>query len=136
MQTTKILRSAILITLIMCCPRLWSDAQEKIPVAEYDYYSLATTSIVDITTEASKFPNIPQRAKLLIEAAKILRPAKKEEAVRLLEVALRDLNEWGSADIARWQQRNVAATLRNELWPSMHWWILKRLLFDKKNFKL
>ena len=114
METTKILRSAILISLIMCCPRPWGEAQKKIPATEYDYYSLATTSIADITAEASKLPNIPQRVMLLIEAAKILQSAKKEESVRLLEVVLHDLKEWGSADAASWRQRNMAATLRNE----------------------
>lgn len=114
MQSTTILRSAILLMLIMCCPRPWCEAQKKIPHADYDYHALAITSIADITAEASKFPDIPQRVKVLIEAAKILQPAKKEEAVRLLEVVLRDLKEWGSADAASWRQRNTAATLRNE----------------------
>lgn len=100
--------------LVMCCPRPWCEAQKKIAPADYDYYALAITSIADITAEASKLPDIPQRAKILIKAAKILQPARKEEAVRLLEVVLRDLNEWGSADAASWWQRNMAATLRNE----------------------
>ena len=114
MQTTKISRSAILLMLIMCCPRSWCEAQKKIPPADYDYYALAITSIADTTTEASKLPDIPQRVRVLIEAAKILQPAKKEEAVRLLEIVLRDLKEWGSPDTASWRQRNMAATLRNE----------------------
>jgi hypothetical protein len=100
--------------LLMCCPRSWCEAQKKIPPADYDYYALAIASIADITTEASKLPDIPQRVKLLIEAAKILQPAEKDESVRLLEVALRDLKEWGAADAASWRQRNMAATLRNE----------------------
>ena len=113
-QTTKFSRSAILLMLIMCCPRSWCEAQKKIPPADYDYYALAITSIADTTEETSKLPDIPQRVNLLIEAAKILQPAKKEEAVRLLEVVLRDLKEWGSAGTASWRQRNMAATLRNE----------------------
>jgi len=100
--------------LVLCCPRPWCEGQKKITPADYDYYSLAITSIADITAEASKLSDIPQRAKILIKAAKILQPARKEEAVRLLEVVLRDLNEWGSADAASWGQRNMAATLRNE----------------------
>ncbi|HEX7772285.1 MAG TPA: hypothetical protein VF435_07670, partial [Pyrinomonadaceae bacterium] len=100
--------------LVVCCPRPWCEAQKKIPAADYDYYALAITSIADTTAEASKLSEIPQRAKVLIEAAKILQPAKKEEAVRLLEVVLRDLKEWGSADTTSWRQRNMAATLRNE----------------------
>lgn len=114
MQTTKILQSVSLVMLVMCCPRPWCEAQKKIAPADYDYYALAITSIADITAEASKLPDIPQRTKILIKAAKILQPARKEEAVRLLEVVLRDLNEWGSADAASWRQRNIAATLRNE----------------------
>lgn len=100
--------------LLMCCPQPWCEAQKKNAPADYDYYALAITSIADITAEASKLPDIPQRTKILIKAAKILQPARKEEAVRLLEVVLRDLKEWGSADAASWGQRNTAATLRNE----------------------
>lgn len=114
MQSTTILRSAILLTLIMCCPRTWCEAQKKIPHADYDYHALAITSIADTTAEASKLRNIPQRVKVLIEAAKILQPAKEDEAVRLLEVVLRDLKEWDAVDTASWHQRYTAATLRNE----------------------
>ena len=114
MQSTKLLSLAILISLCLCEQRSLCKAQKKIPPADYDYYALAITSIADTTAEASKLPDIPQRVKVLIEAAKILQPAKKEEAVRLLEVVLRDLKEWGSADDASWRQRNTAATLRNE----------------------
>jgi hypothetical protein len=114
MQTTKILSLAILISLSFCWPRSWCNAQKKPSPAEYDYYSLAITLIAEVTAEASKLPDIPQRVKVLIEAAKILQPAKKEEAVRLLEVVLRDLKEWGSAETANWRQRHIAATLRNE----------------------
>lgn len=114
MQTTKILSLAILISLSPCGPRSLCNAQKKIPPADYDFYALAMSSIADVTAEASKLPDIPQRVKVLIEAAKILRPAKKEEAVRLLELVLRDLKEWGSANDASWQQRNTAANLRNE----------------------
>jgi len=114
MKTPTILQSVSLFMLVLCCPRPWCEGQKKITPADYDYYSLAITSIADITAEASKLSDIPQRAKILIKAAKILQPARKEEAVRLLEVVLRDLNEWGSADAASWGQRNMAATLRNE----------------------
>ncbi|HEX7773249.1 MAG TPA: hypothetical protein VF435_12560 [Pyrinomonadaceae bacterium] len=114
MQTTRILSAAILISLIICWPGSLSKAQKKVPAADYDYYALAITSITEITGEASKLPDIPQRAKVLIEAAKVLQPAKSEESIRLLELVLRDLREWGSADDASWRQRNMAASLRNE----------------------
>jgi hypothetical protein len=114
MQTSKILSLAVLISLSLGWPQSLCSAQKKIPPADYDYYALAISSIADVTAEASKLPDIPQRVKVLIEAAKILQPAKKEEAVRLLEVVLRELKEWGSADDASWRQRNMAATLGNE----------------------
>ena len=104
----------ILISLVLCWPRPWCQAQKKAAPADYDYYALAITSISDITRDAAKLPDIPNRVKLLIEAAKILGPANKEEAVRQLEVVLFDLKEWGSADSASWAQRNMAATLRND----------------------
>ena len=114
MRTTEIRWLVILISFVLCCPQPWCQAQKKNPPVDYDYYALAISSITDIAGEASKLPDIPQRVKLLIDAAKILHPAKKEEAVRLLEVVLRDLKEWGFADTASWRQRNTAATLRNE----------------------
>jgi hypothetical protein len=113
-QATKILSLTLLIALGVCWPRSWCNAQKKNSSADYDYYSLAITSIADVTAEASKLPDVPQRVQVLIQAAKILQRARKEEAVRLLEVVLRDLKEWGSADAASWSQRNTAATLRNE----------------------
>ena len=114
MRTTMIRCIAILISLVLCWPRPWCHAQKKGVPAEYDYYALAITSISDITREAAKLPDIPKRVKVLIEAAKMLGPANKEEALRQLEIVLRDLKEWGSADTASWPQRNLAATLRNE----------------------
>ena len=96
MRTTEIRGLVILISFVLCCPQPWCQAQKKIAPVDYDYYALAITSITEIAGEASKLPDIPQRVKLLIDAAKILQPAKKEEAVRLLEVVLRDLKEWVS----------------------------------------
>lgn len=90
-------------------------AQNRIAPVQYDYYSLAITSILNSAREASKLPDIPQRVNLLINAAKILPAPQHDEAVRLLEVALRDVNEWGLEDKAKWRQRNTAATLRNEI---------------------
>lgn len=114
MRNTKLLTSAILIALILSWPLSLCKAQKKIHPSEYDYHALAIASIADLTAEAAKLPDIPQRVTILIEAARILRLAKKDEAVRLLEVSLRDLKEWSSADAASWRQRNTAATLRNE----------------------
>jgi hypothetical protein len=113
MRTTKIRWPVILIALVACWPGLWCQAHKK-AAAEYDYYALAMTSILEITREATKLSDIPQRARVLIEAAKILGPANKDEAVRQLDLVLRDLREWGSADSATWRQRDIAATLRNE----------------------
>lgn len=91
------------------------EAQNRVAPAEYDYYSLALTSISNSAREASKLPDIPQRVTLLIKAAKILSTSQHDEAVRLLDVALRDLKEWSSADKASWYQRNTAAELRNDV---------------------
>jgi hypothetical protein len=112
-RTTKI-RLVILISLVLCWPRPWCQAQKKVTPADYDYYALALTSISEITRDAAKLSDIPQRVNVLIEAARILGPANKDEAVRQLDIVLRDLKEWGSADSASWRQRDTAATLRNE----------------------
>lgn len=114
MRNTNIASLVILSLLVLCWPRAWCQAQKRAAPAEYDYYALAITSISDITRDATKLQDIPERVKVLIEAAKILVPANKEEAVRQLEVVLRELKEWGYADAASWSQRNMAATLRSE----------------------
>jgi hypothetical protein len=115
MQIKKILSIAILISVVFCCSRSLCRGQKKKPPADYDYYALATSSISEIARDASKLPDIPQRVRILIDAAKILAPAKQPEAVRLLDVALADLKEWGSSEDTSWRQRNMAATLRNEV---------------------
>lgn len=91
------------------------EAQNRLAPAEYDYYSLALASILNSAAEASKLPDIPQRVNLLINATKILPASEHDEAVRLLEVALRNVKEWGSEGKASWHQRHTAATLRNEV---------------------
>ncbi len=91
------------------------EAQNRMTPAEFDYHSLAITSILNSAREASKLPDIPQRVKLLVNAAKILPAAQHDDAVRLLEVALRDSKDWGSADKASWYQRHTAAELRNDV---------------------
>lgn len=91
------------------------QAQKPIAPAEYDYYSLALTSISNSAAEASKLPAIPQRVNLLIQAVELLPASQHDEAVRLLEIMLHDVKAWGSDDKAGWRQRNTAATLRNEI---------------------
>ena len=97
------------------CPSSPCEAQNKFAPPEYDYYSLALTSISSSAAEASKLPDIPQRVSLLISAAIILPSSQRDEAVSLLELALRNVKEWGSQNKASWYQRNTAAQLRNEI---------------------
>jgi hypothetical protein len=91
------------------------EAQNRLAAAEYDYYSLALTSISNSAREASKLPDMSQRVKLLLYAAKILAPSQHDEATRLLDVALADLKQWTSEEKASWYQRHTAATLRSEV---------------------
>ena len=91
------------------------EAQNKITPPEYDYYSIATTTISNSAAEASKLTDIPQRVKLLIYAAKILPTSQHDEAVHLLAIALGDIKKWGSEDKASWYQRHTAGELRNDL---------------------
>jgi hypothetical protein len=115
----RIARTIALVAILISPGFFWRlrecEAQNRMAPAEYDYYSLAITSILNSAAEASKLPDVPQRVKLLINAAKILPLAQHDDAVRLLGVALRDLKEWGSEDKAGWYQRHTAATLRNEV---------------------
>jgi hypothetical protein len=91
------------------------EAQQRLAPSEYDYYSLAMTSISNSSAEASKLLDIPQRVKLLMYAATLLPASGHEEAVRLLEVALSDLKEWISQDKATGLQRYTGLTLRNQV---------------------
>lgn len=91
------------------------QAQSRMARAEYDYHAFAITSVLNSAREASKLPDVPQRVKLLLYAAKILAPSRRDEAKQLLDLALSDVNKWGSADKARWYQRHTAANLRNEV---------------------
>jgi hypothetical protein len=90
-------------------------AQSRMARAEYDYNALAITSVLNSAREASKLPDVPQRVKLLVYAAKILAPSRRDEAKQLLELSLSDVNKLGYEDKASWYQRHTAATLRNEV---------------------
>lgn len=91
------------------------EAQKRLAPSEYDYYSLAITSISNSAAEASKLPDIPERVRLLIYAAKLLPASGHEGAIRLLEVALNDLKEWFSQEKTTGVQRHEAVTLRNQV---------------------
>jgi hypothetical protein len=108
----------IVLVILISAGLFWApvcEAQNRIAPAEYDYSSLALTSILDSAAEASKLPDVPQRVKLLINAAQILPTTQHDDAVRLLEVALRDVKEWDSEGKASWYQRHTAATLLTEV---------------------
>ena len=114
------IRGTIAVVVILLSPGFFwrlreCVAQSKINSADYDYYSLAITSISNSAAEASKISDMPQRVKLLVYAAKILAPSQHDEAMRLLDVALGDLKQWASEDKASWYQRHTAATLHNEV---------------------
>ncbi|MGH9928031.1 MAG: hypothetical protein ACREA9_02260 [Pyrinomonadaceae bacterium] len=92
------------------------EAQKKSPASsEYDYYSLAISSISNSAAEASKLPDIPERVKLLIYVATLLPASEHKGAIRLLEVALNDLKEWFSQEKTTGVQRHEALTLRNQV---------------------
>jgi hypothetical protein len=122
MPGKKILRIANTITLAACLisplPVTRSrecEGQRRTEPLEYDYYSLAIASILNSAAEASKLPNVPQRVKLLIDAAKSLPLSERAQSLRLLEVALRDLRDWGSENTATGSQKHRAEALRNEV---------------------
>jgi len=111
------------------------EPQKRIAPTEYDYHSLAITSILTSAEEASKLPDVSQRVRLLIKAVKILPVSQHDEAVRLLEVALRDLREWDSSENASWFQRHKAATLRNEVLAAYAVIEPEKAIFRQKEFQ-
>jgi hypothetical protein len=107
---TVILSAVLTFWLVSDC-----RAQNKTAADDYDYNSLAMTSVSSSSAEASKLPDIPQRVKLLIYAARILLRSQHDQAVGLLDLSLRDLKQWESEDKATWYRRHTAGTLRNEV---------------------
>ena len=83
--------------------------------AEYDYDALAITSVLNSARESSKLPDVPQRVKLLVYAARIVAPTRRDDAKQLLDLCLGELNKWNSADKASQYQQQTAASLRNEV---------------------
>src|SRR5258708_29220899 len=72
------------------------DAQSKAALPEYDYRPLAIASILSAAQEAAKLPDIEQRVTLLIRAAQVLPPSKRDDAIGFLDVALHYLKDWTS----------------------------------------
>jgi hypothetical protein len=113
-------RSFALVALMIFCASFFAArveecfAQEK-PPPEYDYKSLATASILDSAAEASKLPNVEQRVSLLLAAAKLLSASRRDDAISLLEIALRDLKAWVSDEKSVPRQRYLGAKLRAEV---------------------
>jgi len=114
-QASDIVRILALVIILISFSWPECQAQNRVARAEYDYYALAITSVLNSAREASKLPDVPERVTLLIYAAKILAPSRRDDAKQLLDLALDHLNKWSSADKAGRYQRHVAATLRNEV---------------------
>jgi hypothetical protein len=113
-------RSGIFLTLLAVAAiysslGLVCNGQEKAATAQYDYYSLALSSISNSTKEASKLADISQRVKLMVLAARISAAAQPDEAIRTLDLALSDLKTWTSDEKTGWSKRQTAATLRSEV---------------------
>lgn len=117
-QSSRIVKTFALVAILISMSFSWrlsqSKAQSAAP-AEYDYYSLALTSISNSAREASKLPNIPERVNIWIQVVKLLPASQHDEAIRLLDLALVDLKQWASKDKAGWYQRHTAATFRNDV---------------------
>lgn len=88
---------------------------QKTPTREHDYKSLAIASILSAAEEASKLPDIGQRVPLLVASAKFLSASKRDEAINLLDIALRDLKVWVSDEKSTPGRRYMAAKLRGEV---------------------
>lgn len=123
-------KAVALIAILISSGFFWrlpeGNAQKRMDPPEYDYYSLAVTSMLNAAREASKLPSIPQRVKLLISAAKMLPASQHDEAVRMLEIGLRDSQSGvrltRRAGTSGTPQGNCAMTF----WPSLRNWIRKR----------
>jgi hypothetical protein len=81
----------------------------------FDYESLAINSILSVADEAAKLPDIEQKVILLVKAARTLPVSRRDDAIRLLDIALSALKDWETSEHAGWGQRYKSATLRAEV---------------------
>jgi hypothetical protein len=88
---------------------------QSVSVQGYDYESLAIDSILSVADEAGKLPDIEQKVTLLISAATILPASRRDDAIRLLDIALVKLKDSESSEKAKWGQQYKAAMLRNKV---------------------
>ena len=82
---------------------------------DYDYESLAIDTILSVADEAAKLPDITPKVTLLISAAKVLPPSRRDDAIRLLDTALNKLKDWEASEKPGWSRRYKAETLRSEV---------------------
>lgn len=94
------------------------DAQKRPAALEYDFASLAITSISNSAAEASKLPDISQRVKLMVYAATLLPASEREAAIYLLDLTLKDLKDCISQEQTPGWQRREALRLRAEVLTS------------------
>jgi len=107
----------LLLPSLLVCSGLRQEcfAQKRPRPLEYDYATLAITSISNSAAEAVKLPDFSQRVKLRVYAATLLPASERETAMRLLDLTLKDLkNSISQEQTPAWQRRE-ALTLRTEV---------------------
>jgi hypothetical protein len=80
----------------------------------YDYRSLAIESVLNAAREIRSLPDVEQRARLLIRVAEVLPTSHRDNATKVLDLVITNLDEWASEKGAGWYRRDTAAKLKSE----------------------
>lgn len=104
--------ATIVITTLLASNASFARPMRQEPT--YDYRSLAIESVLNAAREIRSLPDVEQRARLLIRVAEVLPTSHRDNATKVLDLVITDLDEWASEKGAGWYRRDTAAKLKSE----------------------
>jgi len=104
--------ATIVITTLLASNASFARPMRQEPT--YDYRSLAIESVLNAAREIRSLPDVEQRVRLLIRVAEVLPTSHRDNATKVLDLVITDLDEWASEKGAGWYRRDTAAKLKSE----------------------
>ncbi len=112
----KALATLLVVSGLLAQPLAFSQSPRQRPkTAEYDYKSLALSSIRESVPEAKKLTDINHKVRFLIEASSLLADSNKNEAMEALDLALVEINDWESQAHPPQSRKYVASYRRDQI---------------------
>ncbi len=112
----KALATLLVVSGLLAQPLAFSQSPRQRPkTAEYDYKSLALSSIRESVPEAKKLTDINHKVRFLIEASSLLADSNKNEAMEALDLALAEIKEWESKADDTQSRKYVASYRRDQV---------------------